>query len=333
MAMTSYAWPAHLCFNLVFLWFYTSRGGCLPWVAPWVGLLAVGLHQPHVHPLFAAPFVLRLALDRRWRMFAWYSGVYALAAGIWWLWLQHTRFSVPGGNLAGTFGLPGARMIPVHLTNAGLLLSWNTPLLAVLVALAVWHWRRLPAFARDLALSATLTLGFYVFFPHNQGHGWGYRFAHGLLGSFALLAVYGWGFASEIAGAPLLRRVVWGSLAFTVLFQVPARLFEVASFVRPYARSWRLITSQPADIVVIDAATGWYAADLVRNDPFFESGPKVMFLHRLNSPALVEELQRRGRIAVVNYKHLEPLGLPQGIPRIPMPVASGPGPQPASTGP
>ena len=53
MAMTSYAMPAHLALNTVWLWLYTRPGEKKFYLAPIVGVLAIGLHQPIVHALFA----------------------------------------------------------------------------------------------------------------------------------------------------------------------------------------------------------------------------------------------------------------------------------------
>ena len=66
MAMTAYAMPAHLAFNLAWLWLFL-RGGKLGHAgAIAVGFLATGIHQLVFHPLFVAPFILRLLWRRRW---------------------------------------------------------------------------------------------------------------------------------------------------------------------------------------------------------------------------------------------------------------------------
>jgi hypothetical protein len=59
-SMTVYSWPAHLCLNLVWLWLYIrdDRMGLI--LLPWVGIMAIGLHRPQVHALFALPFLLRM---------------------------------------------------------------------------------------------------------------------------------------------------------------------------------------------------------------------------------------------------------------------------------
>ncbi len=81
--MTAYAMPAHLAFNLVWLWLFL-RGGRLGHAgALAVGFLACGLHQLPFHPLFVAPFVAQLWLERRWRAAALYSAAYAAICLFW----------------------------------------------------------------------------------------------------------------------------------------------------------------------------------------------------------------------------------------------------------
>ena len=82
-AMTAYAMPAHLALNLVWLWLFL-RGGKLDHAgAAIVALVACGLHQLAFHPLFAAPFVLQLVVDRRWRSAGFYIAAYAFVGLFW----------------------------------------------------------------------------------------------------------------------------------------------------------------------------------------------------------------------------------------------------------
>ncbi len=60
MAMTSYAMSAHLALNTIWLWLYSRPERRRFYLAPVVGVLAIGLHQPIVHALFVAPFLFRL---------------------------------------------------------------------------------------------------------------------------------------------------------------------------------------------------------------------------------------------------------------------------------
>ncbi len=89
MSMTSYAMPAHLALNLIWLWLYADRTKRRFWLAPLVGVAALGLHQPFFHALFATPFLVRLAFTRRWRATFWYAAVYLLGITCWYAWWKH----------------------------------------------------------------------------------------------------------------------------------------------------------------------------------------------------------------------------------------------------
>ncbi|MBA2623319.1 MAG: hypothetical protein H0U88_06825, partial [Chthoniobacterales bacterium] len=49
MSMTSYAMPAHLALNTIWLWLYCRPDRRSFYLAPFLGVLAIGLHQPIVH--------------------------------------------------------------------------------------------------------------------------------------------------------------------------------------------------------------------------------------------------------------------------------------------
>ena len=75
--------PAYLAFNLAWLWLFLRGGRLGHGAAIAVGFLAAGLHQVLFHPLFVAPFVWQLWLDRRWRLAAVYTLAYAAICGFW----------------------------------------------------------------------------------------------------------------------------------------------------------------------------------------------------------------------------------------------------------
>src|SRR3546814_10973844 len=73
-------------------------------------------------------------------------------------------------------------------------MAWNNVLLLPLAALGVLQLRWRTMFARDasivLPLTITCILGLLLLVY--QGHGWGYRYLHGLIGAFCLLGGFGW---------------------------------------------------------------------------------------------------------------------------------------------
>jgi hypothetical protein len=84
---------------------------------------------------------------------------------------------------------------------------------------------------------------------------------------------------------------------------------EVERFVRPFAAASAWVESQPAAVVILPTASVWYGRDLVRNDPYFGPGPRVMY--EIVSPAGLDTLERRfpGRVRVVQPAELVRLGM------------------------
>src|SRR3546814_12221723 len=71
--MTAYAMPAHLTINLCWPWFVLRRRWWADAAALTLGFFAVGLHQFHYHPLFAAPILFLLLLRQDWGRAAFYA--------------------------------------------------------------------------------------------------------------------------------------------------------------------------------------------------------------------------------------------------------------------
>ena len=89
MAMTAYSMPAHLALNTIWLWLYSRPDVRRFYLAPIVGVLAIGLHQPVVHALFVAPFLLRLVIRRNWAAVSVFGFIYLLGCVGWYAWRAH----------------------------------------------------------------------------------------------------------------------------------------------------------------------------------------------------------------------------------------------------
>ena len=81
--MTAYAMPAHLFANLLWLALFLRRTWWADGAALAVGFVATGLHQPVFHPLFAAPWLFWLLLQRDWRRALLFAAGYAAIAAFW----------------------------------------------------------------------------------------------------------------------------------------------------------------------------------------------------------------------------------------------------------
>jgi hypothetical protein len=313
--MSWYAMPAQLLLNLGWLLLWL-RGGRALLLAPWAGVLALGLNNPFPHALFVAPFLLRMLTSRRHAMLAYAIAAYLAGSALWLAWWAYALPSGSSGRMAGMFGLPGGAMLATQIMNLALALSWQNLLLAPGLGVALAGWRRLSAVERDLAVGLLLTLGFYAFFERTQGHGWGYRYFYPALGNAVLLAAVGLRSVGRVAGEARLRHLVGSAALLALVFQFPWRSIQVEGFVRPWARAVSLVAESHEPVVVLPTASVWYGFDLIRNDPFL--GPPVSVSgsgEKPGSPAPAELRRRVGSEAwFVTADELGDLGLHVGAP-------------------
>ncbi len=319
--MTAYAMTAHLALNMLWLRLFLQNTKVSHAGAIATGWLATGLHQIVFHPLFAAPFILQMWIERRRTLAVSYAAFYGL---IGLFWLSYARLAT------GLYGLSPADGVSDPLGNAMALVSnfsifglntmlknllrfitWQHLALVPLVALALRHRRELPAVLVSLLAGLALTLAAALVLMPYQGHGWGYRYIHGLIGGMALVAAYGW--ISTTGGANPDRRasvnmMVYATLA-TVMVLLPLRAAQARAFVTPYARAHELIRASKDDVVIVDRTGLMFAVDLVRNDPLLRNVPKVLDLASLDE-AQIQTLCRAYRVGIFDRKAGVALGIP-----------------------
>jgi hypothetical protein len=328
MAMTPYAMAGHLALNLVWLWLFLRGRPSSHVGAVAVGFLACGLHQLVFHPLFVAPFLLQLLLERRWRLGFFYTSAYALIGLFWVLYWRlildaHGIAASAGssadvgagflaariGELLGNFGVENLDVMAKNLVR---FVAWQNVLLLPLAALGIAAAWRAGGVLRSLLIGMVLTAtAILVLLPY-QGHGWGYRYFHGLLGGASLVAAQGWIVVTRLAGQ-LQRRAAWSALglsaAFSLLVMLPLRGYEAHRFIAPYASAMAAIERKQADIVIIDDAGISFGIDLVRNDPLLRNVPKVLLMQGLR-PAQLRDLCARYRVAIFNKEDALAHGVP-----------------------
>src|SRR3546814_1178420 len=315
--MTAYAMPAHLTINLCWLWFVLRRRWWADAAALTLGFFAVGLHQFHYHPLFAAPILFLLLLRKDWGRAAFYALGY-LAIGLFWQgWTFWIAMLTVNGPLPadGSGGAHYLRRIFSVFDNAGDLranmianlfrmLTWQHLLLWPLFLLGVAIARR-DRLAAALLGGIVVTLLARIVVQPFQGHGLGYRNTHGLIGNFILLAVYGW---ISIGGAldrwrPLLLRTT----AASCLVLLPLQAWMAHASYAPYAKVSDRIGAAKVDYVVIgdvDASSSIY---LVRNDPFLLYRPIRLGRDKL-APALRAQIcAAHPSLALVGSATLKPI--------------------------
>lgn len=306
MSMTSYAMPAHLAFNAIWLWLYSQPNRPRFYLAPFVGVLAIGLHEPIVHALFVLPFLARLLWQRRWPAVFLYAVVYLAGCIAWYCWRAHFQRPGPAG-VGSIFRFLNPRMPIIQSMNLLLIISWASLAAPVLAIFGFSRFRGMPPLLHDAMLSCALTFGFYFFFYLDQAHGWGYRYFHSSLACFALIAAAGARSLGEWIGRAAVKRLVYLGAAVSMLVQLPLRAIQAETFVRPFARTAAVLHALPVATVGFDVRRAWYSGDLVRNDPFLEARP-IIIAYGLNAEA-TESLRQLGPGRLIDAELLGRLGL------------------------
>jgi hypothetical protein len=319
-AMMPYAMTAHLSLNLIWLMLYLRGTRASHAAAIAIGFVAIGLHQVVFHPLFALPFIDHLRRQGQWRTAVVYLGCYALF-GLFWMSYPHLVAWSAGltsatGVSSGTSGFIAQRVLPLLLhhepttiplmvVNLLRFVTWENLALLPLMALGYGAMRRNEGIARPLAYGIALTFLAMAFLLPYQGHGWGYRYLHGLIGNCALLAAYGW---RDFSDRDEVRSFVGVATGVTIFATVPFLLWTTHAFARPYVRVNRMIDGIHADMAIIESSGPEFRIDEVRNNPDLSNRPLRLASTALK-PADIPVLCTRGTIAFVDAEEMRALGL------------------------
>ena len=293
--MTTYAMSAHLFFSMAWLALVYRNGAFAQLLAGIVAIVAIGLHQFAFFPIFAGFFVLDQFLSGR-RRAAIGQGVVIVAGVAFWMMWNSLSYKLVGAAPPGGEGRSSVSVTETVLTllsrndfsavgTMGLNLVrfqlWQNPLTLPLMALAIPVAWKLKGFWRACVLSIFATIIFMTVIIPYQGHGWGYRYLHQLLGIVTLLAALGW--VKLRLDASSAGRAVLGACVLAGLLLLPLRFYQAHSFVQPWAEANKRLSEMDADIVLVDAPNHPFANDLVRNIPMEADGPV-----RMASAALTE---------------------------------------------
>lgn len=276
-AISFYSMPAHLLATLLFSLLmlderYLAAGA--------LGSVALTLHNPLPHVLVALPFLVSVALrPGRARALLRLAAGYlpgSLLLGLGWFAFR-SRFPMPaaggGGGAAGlassmakmAFAAPSWDLLRDRVISLCELSLWAPPALLALAFLgARVRWRE-PG-ARLVALSALVTLAGYFFVPFDQGHGWGFRYFHPAWGALPLLG------AAALVSMPSLSRLMLILAAGSLLANTALRFRQVQSFIDGQRNQLPQAPQRAGfEVVMVHVARGYYAIDLVQNDPFLDS--------------------------------------------------------------
>ena len=272
-SISFYSMQAHLTANLLFVWLLLNPTGLRALAAGLVGSLALVLHNPVPHLLFAAPWVVWMFADKIRRpnlVLVLFGYIPAIAVAASWLWLRSSISpagapSTWSAGLEGVFSFPDAALFNMRAASTVKLWIWAIPCLFPLALTGYLACRGNRA-VRLLAESALLTFLGYFFVRLDQGHGWGFRYFHSAWGAVPILA----GCAMSKTAAPPERLVTFTGAAsvLSLLILVPFQMIQIDGFI---SRQLAQIPSPKPpgnNVYFLTGKGGFYMADMIQIDPF-----------------------------------------------------------------
>lgn len=276
-AISYYSMQAHLTANLLYTWLLLRATPLRSFAAGLVGSLALLLHNPVPHLLFAAPWVIAFAIERDTRrcllpLILGYMP--ALALGIAWLWLRQDIAPPVHGTgwvghaLSGVFGWPDATLLNMRVAAAVKMWVWALPCLFLFALVGFLRYRG-NRHVRLLMLSALTTFCGYLFVRFDQGHGWGYRYFHSAWGVVPVLAACS--VAEPCADRSRLVSFAGAAAILSLMVLVPLQLLQIHGFIEGHLGLVPAPRRPGNDVYFIDPAGGKYIADEIQIDPLLRS--------------------------------------------------------------
>ncbi len=284
-AISYYSLQAHLTANLLFVALLLRPNGYRALGAGLVGSVALILHNPVPHALFALPWVVAMVLDRNQRRFCLLlilGYLPGLCIGFGWLLLKsdigslgHTLPSV-SGLVHGIFVWPNANVLNSRAAAFVKLCVWAVPCLFAFATLGALRHRENPK-VRLLAASAALTFVGYLFVTFDQGHGWGYRYFHSAWGAIPILA--GCAMTDRLDANRRLASFAGACAILTFVIIVPLQLREIRQFISQHLAQLPPPTRPGNNVYFIRPRGGFYVADMVQIDPLLRD-PDLLLVSR-----------------------------------------------------
>jgi len=287
-ALSYYSMPAHLLANAVFalLLLRPTPGRAL--LAGLAGSVALVLHNPPPHILFALPWMVWLACrsDRVRILGALGAGYLPLCLVLGWGWAYFLESQASASAALGTLATPtaAAEMLMGRIRgfvgwksdtgSGGQLYSlaklwvWAVPGLLLVAALGAWRLRKEKGYWLAMIGSALLTYFAYFLVRFDQGHGWGFRYFHSAWLVLPLLAVA----ALPMNGArAALRGYLGGCAVLGLAILTTLYALQVEHFIQRHLSQVPTAAGGSARVVILNR--GYYTWDLAQNDPYLRNEP------------------------------------------------------------
>jgi hypothetical protein len=282
-AISYYSMQAHLTANLMYVWLLLEPTKVRSFAAGLVGSLALILHNPVPHALFALPWIVAFACDAdgRRRLVPLALGYLpALCAGLAWAWLRVQIFpasetaSMVGYVTKGVFMLPDRDILDMRLAAAAKMWVWASPGVFCFAVLGFIR-ERANRHVRLLMLSALCTFGGYLFVKLDQGHGWGYRYFHSAWGAVPVLAACAMRARTDEERG--LVSFAGAAAVLSLVALVPFQLTQIECFISGHLALVPPAQGPGANVFFVDLRGGPYISDMIQIDPLLRSKDLLLF--------------------------------------------------------
>jgi hypothetical protein len=280
-----YSMQAHLAANLLFVALLLRPSAKRAFISGLVGSLALILHNPVPHALFASPWIVALTFssDRRRYLVPLVTGYLpGVMIGVGWLVLRadigsgRASLAVMNSVAAGVFAWPDAVLLNARVAAFVKMCVWAMP---SLIALALWGFVlcRSDSRVRLLACSATLTFVAYMFVRFDQGHGWGYRYFHSAWGVVPILA--GCAIARRAPLDPRIVSFAGASAILSLLLLMPFQISQIEGFIAEHLAQLPKAKGPGNNVYFVHPLAGFYVADMIQFDPQLRDRDLLLVSH------------------------------------------------------
>lgn len=299
-ALSFYSMPAHLLANAIFMLLLLRPAPGRAFLAGVVGSVALVLHNPPPHLLFALPWIVWLACraDRLKVLGALIAGYLPLCLllGLGWAYFLDGLSSAVAAQRLATPSAAADMLTErvrsfVGWASGGQLYGlaklwiWAVPGLLPVAALGAWQLRKEKGRWMAMIGSALLTYFAYFLVRFDQGHGWGFRYFQSAWLLLPLLAVA----ALQLNRAwASLRGYLAGCAVLGLAILTTLSALQVEQFIARHLSQIPAVTGDGTRVVIINR--GYYSWDLAQNDPFLRNG--IIRLYS-RSPQLDREMMAK----------------------------------------
>ncbi len=280
-----YSMQAHLAANLAFIALLLRPTEKRAMAAGLVGSLALILHNPVPHALFAFPWIVAMAIKpnrRRYLMHLFSGYLPGIALGVGWL-LFRAEIASDGAGLAaingianGIFAWPNAALLNARSAALVKMCVWAMPSIFA-IALSGCILRRADSRVWLLISSGILTFTAYLFVRFDQGHGWGYRYFHAAWGVVPILA--GCAMADRQQANDRLVSFAGASAILSLLLLLPLQMCQIDQFITQHLAQLAPPKRPGNNIYFIHPLGGHYLADMIQFDPLLRNKDLLLVSH------------------------------------------------------